>query len=128
MLEPLQERVATVALDLSRSGQIALAGGSAMIVHGLVSRLSEDVDLFTPDVREVADLRDQLIARLRAEGLTVTVVRDSTSFVELSVDDGKETLRVEIALDSRIREPVRLGRLSRSSWNFGGGPMVIRRR
>ena len=80
-----------------------------MIVHGLVSRLSEDVDLFTPDVREVADLRDQLIARLRADGLTVKVVRDYTSFVELSVDDGKETLRVEIALDSRIREPVRLG-------------------
>jgi hypothetical protein len=108
VLRPLQEHVAAIALDLARDGAVALAGGSAMIAHGFSTRLTEDVDLFTPDPAEVADLRDRLADRLRAEGFGVVVVRDAPGFVELVVTDADASLRVEIAQDSRLRPPVRL--------------------
>jgi hypothetical protein len=49
VLDPLQQRVARIALELARDGRVALAGGSAMIAHGFVARMSEDIYLFTPD-------------------------------------------------------------------------------
>jgi predicted nucleotidyltransferase component of viral defense system len=108
VLDPLQQRVAQIALDLARDGRAALAGGSAMIAHGFVDRMSEDIDLFTPDPAEVADLRDRLSTRLRAEGYEVDVHRDAPGFVQLVVGAAHSTLRVEIAQDSRMRPLVRL--------------------
>ena len=108
MLDPLQQRVAEIALELARHGQVALAGGSAMIAHGFVNRMSEDIDLFTPDPAEVADLRDRLSTRLRADGYEVDIRRDAPGFVQLVVSAEDATLRVEIAQDSRMRPPVRL--------------------
>jgi predicted nucleotidyltransferase component of viral defense system len=108
MLDSLQQRVAEIALELARHGQVALAGGSAMIAHGLVDRMSEDIDLFTPDAAEVSDLRDRLSDRLRDDGYQVEVVRDAPGYVQLVVGTASATLRVEIAQDSRMRPPVRL--------------------
>jgi predicted nucleotidyltransferase component of viral defense system len=108
VLDPLQQRVAETALELARHGRVALAGGSAMIAHGFVDRMSEDVDLFTPDQAEVTDLRDRLSARLRADGYEVDIRRDAPGFVQLVVGAAEGTLRVEIAQDSRMRPPVRL--------------------
>lgn len=108
MLEPLQQQVAEIALELARHGQLALAGGSAMIAHGLVDRMSEDIDLFTPDAAEVSDLRDRLSDRLRDDGYEVEVVRDAPGFVQLIVGAASASLRVEIAQDSRMWPPVRL--------------------
>ena len=85
MLDSLQQRVAEIALELARHGQVALAGGSAMIAHGLVDRMSEDIDLFTPDAAEVSDLRDRLSDRLRDDGYQVEVVRDVPGYVQLVV-------------------------------------------
>lgn len=39
--------VARRALDATRAHGFALAGGQALIAHGIVSRPTEDVDLFT---------------------------------------------------------------------------------
>lgn len=108
MLDPLQQRVAEIALELARHGRVALAGGSAMIAYGFVDRMSEDIDLFTPDPAEIVDLRDRLSARLRADGYEVDVRRDAPGFVQLVVTAAGNTLRVEIAQDSRIRPLVRL--------------------
>jgi predicted nucleotidyltransferase component of viral defense system len=108
VLDPLQQRIAEIALELARHGRVALAGGSAMIAHGFVDRMSEDIDLFTPDPAEVADLRDRLSARLRADGYKVEVRRDAPGFVHLDVSTAGSTLRVEIAQDSRMRPLVRL--------------------
>jgi hypothetical protein len=108
MLDSLQQRVAEIALELARHGQVALAGGSAMIAHGLVDRMSEDIDLFTPDAAEVSDLRDRLCDRLRDDGYQVEVVRGAPGYVQLVVGTASATLRVEIAQDSRMRPPVRL--------------------
>jgi Nucleotidyl transferase AbiEii toxin, Type IV TA system len=108
VLDPLQQRVASIALELARDGHVALAGGSAMIAHGFVTRMSEDIDLFTPNPAEISDLRIRLTDRLRADGLKVDLVRDAPGFTELVVTNAEDRLRVEIAQDSRIWPPVRL--------------------
>ena len=57
-LSPLQDLVTRTALHLPEARTLALAGGGAMIVHGFVSRLTQDVDLFT----EVDDGEAVLVA------------------------------------------------------------------
>jgi hypothetical protein len=46
-LDSLQEQIIRTALGRSDARTLALAGGGAMIAHGLVDRATRDVDLFT---------------------------------------------------------------------------------
>jgi hypothetical protein len=94
---------------LPEAGQVALAGGGAMLAHDLVDRPTQDVDLFTPDPAEVTRLTDALAAALRAEGAQVRVDRRGPGFTRLAVTvaDGRSVV-VEIARDARIRESVQL--------------------
>ena len=47
-LDPLHEQIARIAFAfaLPEAGQVALAGGGAMLAHDLVDRPTQDVDLF----------------------------------------------------------------------------------
>ena len=46
-LDPFRADVARIALAAAEGRDFALAGGNREIAHGLVSRVTEDVDLFT---------------------------------------------------------------------------------
>src|SRR6201987_509433 len=46
-LDELHRRVATIALRVANRYGFALGGGNALIAHGLISRPTQDVDLFT---------------------------------------------------------------------------------
>jgi hypothetical protein len=46
-LDDLQRQVAGVVLQAARRYGFALAGGCALIAHGIVDRRTEDADLFT---------------------------------------------------------------------------------
>jgi hypothetical protein len=65
VLEPLQRRVAARALGLPAAGRMALAGGAAMLAHGLVTRPTADIDLFSPDEADVQLLRPRTGGRRR---------------------------------------------------------------
>jgi hypothetical protein len=108
-LDPLHEHIARIAFALPEAGQVALAGGGAMLAHDLVDRPTQDVDLFTPDPSEVTRLADALVGALRAEGDEVRVDRREQSFTRLAVTvaDGRSVV-VEVAHDARIREAVQL--------------------
>ena len=108
-LDPLHEQIARIAFALPEAGQVALAGGGAMLAHDLVDRPTQDVDLFTPDPAEVTRLTDALAVALRAEGAQVRVDRRGPGFTRLAVTvaDGRSVV-VEIAHDARIREAVQL--------------------
>jgi hypothetical protein len=67
-LGPLHEQIATIAFALPDAGQVALAGGGAMLALDLVDRSTQDVDLFTPDPAEVTRLTDALAVALSADG------------------------------------------------------------
>jgi hypothetical protein len=74
-LDPLHEQIARIAFALPEAGQVALAGGGAMLAHNLVNRPTQNVDLFTPDPAEVTRLTHALAVALRAEGAQVRVDR-----------------------------------------------------
>jgi hypothetical protein len=59
-LDPLHEQIARIAFALPGAGQVALAGGGAMLAHDLVDRPTQDVDLFAPDPADVTRLTDAL--------------------------------------------------------------------
>jgi hypothetical protein len=71
-LDPLQERIIRTALALPHVRTLALAGGCAVIAHGLVDRVTRDVDLFTDrDADEAVELCTALQTALAEDGLRI---------------------------------------------------------
>ena len=50
----LHRRVAAIALAAAREHGFALGGGNALLAHGVISRPTQDVDLFTDQEDGVA--------------------------------------------------------------------------
>ncbi len=67
-IDELQRDVATIALRVASGHGFALAGGNALIAHGLVDRPTEDVDLFSNEEGGVEAAADAVEAALRAAG------------------------------------------------------------
>lgn len=111
-MRAFHERLARVGLAALSDYGFALAGGYAVQAHGLVSRLSEDVDLFTtmdaeatfPEAVAVA------VAAYERDGLSVEVLLESPGFARLSVTDLDRRLsaKVELGIDWRKHAPTTL--------------------
>ncbi|HEY3879393.1 MAG TPA: nucleotidyl transferase AbiEii/AbiGii toxin family protein [Trebonia sp.] len=67
-LSELHRRVATVALRVATRYGFALGGGNALIAHGLISRPTQDVDLFTNEETGVLAAAGAVQAALREAG------------------------------------------------------------
>ena len=104
-LTPPQRRAARILFDLRDSDGFALAGGSALVVLGVVDRLTRDLDAFIAarpgdppgDVRPIAK---SVAAALTRDGWTVQVVRDHVTFARLLATVDGETIEVDLAVDS----------------------------
>ena len=105
MLTPLQRQLIEVITSLPEAAPFALAGGAALIGRGEVVRTTEDLDYFAADRKAVAALAPALEAALREAGLDVDVVRAADSFVRMQVERGNERCQIDLAQDTRIREP-----------------------
>lgn len=110
MLAPLQQQLRAI-VDLLPEGQdFALAGGGALIVRGVVNRLTRDLDYFGPSEEGVAPLADALESRLTAFGYTVERVRSHPGFVRFRVSTTEgETTTVDLGWDARVSSPERAG-------------------
>ena len=64
----LHRQLATIALGAAARYGFALAGGNALIAHGVVSRFTADVDLFTDEEAGVAAAAEAVEAALTAAG------------------------------------------------------------
>lgn len=109
-MDPFHERLARIALGAAGPYGFALAGGYAVQAHGFVSRPSFDVDLFTESDAGsgFADAVEAVIAAYGREGFAVVTEVRSASFARLNVDSGGETAKVELGVDWRKNQPVRL--------------------
>lgn len=107
-LEPALREVATLALALPEADGFVLAGGGAMIEHGLVDRRTVDLDLFAPQADRIPRLAVALQRVLPTAGWTVEVVRDAGTFMRLQADREGETVVIDLAQDARMRPAVRL--------------------
>jgi hypothetical protein len=67
-LDELHRRVATIALRVANRYGFALGGGNALIAHGLITRPTQDVDLFTNEEAGVEAAAGSVEAALRNAG------------------------------------------------------------
>jgi hypothetical protein len=67
-IDELQREVATIALRTAAQHGFALAGGNALIAHGIIDRPTDDVDLFSDQETAVAAAADAVEGALRAAG------------------------------------------------------------
>src|SRR6266480_4768911 len=73
-IDELQRKVAVIALQTAARHGFALAGGNALIAHGIIDRPTQDVDLFSDQEMGVA-------AALRKAGFPAAR-RDTTGGLE----------------------------------------------
>jgi hypothetical protein len=109
-MDPYHERLARIALDAAGSYGFVLAGGYAVQVHGFLNRMSSDVDLFAAagtdfDFTQAVDV---VIAAYRREGIEVITDVRTASFARLDVTSGGESTKVELGVDWRKNDPIRL--------------------
>jgi hypothetical protein len=114
-MEARHRVLAEIALAAAGSYGLALAGGYAVRAHGIGSRPSGDVDLFT-DWQRRADFPeavDTVIAALEERGYAVSVVTRGDTFARLlarapSDDADIEPDKIELSADWRAHPPVML--------------------
>ena len=64
----LHRQLVTIALGAAARHGFALAGGNALIAHGVVNRFTADVDQFTDEEASVAAAAEAVEAALAAAG------------------------------------------------------------
>ena len=98
-LSELQRRVATIVLSLPEASGFALAGGAALILHGLVNRETRDLDCFGPSVEAVDELAPAAVAALRDAGFEVSSEQANAGFVRLRVSSCDGESLVDLGFD-----------------------------
>lgn len=114
MLSPLQERVATVLADLPEARDFALAGGAALIVQGVVDRMTHDLDFFATKAEAVDALLPALEQALTEAGMTVERIQVNAGFARSGTGPARTDARDRGARDEQGR------------WRAGGGISIGR--
>ena len=102
---------AHVLETLARAGGgWTLTGGAALAGFHTRHRTTRDLDLFWRARTEIAGARDEVLALLRAAGLHVDVLQSEPALGRLRVEDGGETLVVDLVADpvAAIEPPTRV--------------------
>ena len=109
-MDAFHQRLAQIGLEAAERFGFALAGGYAVQAAGFLQRPSEDIDLFTIWDRrgEFETAADAIVAAYRSAGLRVEAERRHDTFLRLTVSDGEQTAKVELGIDLRANEPVRI--------------------
>jgi hypothetical protein len=109
-VDSFHKGLARIGLDAAERYGFALAGGYAVQAAGFLKRPTKDIDLFTVwDRRGDFDTAARAIVdAYRAAGLSVQAERRHDTFIRLTVSDGGQTAKVELGVDLRRHEPVRI--------------------
>jgi hypothetical protein len=117
-IDELQRAVATIALRTAARHGFALAGGNALIAHGIVDRPTDDVDLFSDQETAVTAAAEAVENALREAGFQAER-RDQTGGLEdifdgmgeglaewiITAPGGQQTM-LQMAYFDRTRGPV----------------------
>jgi Nucleotidyl transferase AbiEii toxin, Type IV TA system len=103
-------RLARIGLDAGERYGFVLAGGYAVQAAGFLNRPTEDIDLFTAWERrgDFETAARAIVDAYLAAGLSVQAERRHDTFTRLTVSDGVQTAKVELGVDLRANEPVRI--------------------
>lgn len=102
MLSDLQRRILERVGALDDLGSLALAGGGALILHGLVDRTTRDLDLFVTSPGEVPRLAGSIERALAEAGLEVSTILQTPAFVRFEVAGEAERCIVDVGVDARL--------------------------
>lgn len=105
----LQRLLTAKALRVLDGRGFALAGSGAIREHGLVDRLTHDVDLFTNGAtsEEFAAAVNLVVTELSREGFRTQVVRQSDAFAQLLISNADgQSVEMDLAVDWRERDVV----------------------
>jgi Nucleotidyl transferase AbiEii toxin, Type IV TA system len=109
LIDPLQERLIRVGLEVVGNRGFVLGGGHAVQVHGMSVRPSEDVDLFSSERGGPGEVVEELIRQYEGKGLQVTVARRTPDLVQmLVVDETGRGSKVDLGVFWRACDPVLL--------------------
>jgi hypothetical protein len=105
-LTPLQVQATRLFFSLPASAGFAVAGGAALIARGLITRPTQDVDLFLLDARlsTVASAAVAFETAMDGQGWSHIRVRDHQEFIRLAIADGQDTLIIDLGRDSPAAE------------------------
>jgi hypothetical protein len=109
-VDAFHQGLARIGLDAGDRYGFALAGGYAVQAAGFLKRPSDDIDLFTGWERR-SDFETgarAIVDAYLAAGLRVEAERRHDSLTRLTVSDGAQTAKVELGVDMRANEPVRI--------------------
>ncbi|WP_199906972.1 nucleotidyl transferase AbiEii/AbiGii toxin family protein [Aeromicrobium chenweiae] len=99
-LTGFQVTVSRLFFELDESAGYVVAGGAALLASDLITRPTQDLDLFAGSpIVSVAPAKDALLRALHKRGWTATIIHDDPMFCRLSVTGDDEVL-VDLALDS----------------------------
>ena len=115
--DPFQTRVTRLALIAAREHGFALGGGHALIAYGIVSRPTEDVDLFTDSDDGVQAAAELVKAALIEAGMAIEVIPETSELgdlfygferdmVEFEVRRGEDAVRLQLVPFNRSRSPL----------------------
>jgi hypothetical protein len=119
--DDLHRHVARIALKaVGRKYEVALAGGNALMVHEVVSRHTEDVDLFVRRAELVAAAASEIEAALQAAGYSTQRLDAGADGLgdlwpdmgeelaewEVTAPDGEHTVQLQAAYFETLAEPV----------------------
>lgn len=114
----LHARIAAIALRAASRHGFALGGGNALIAHGVTSRPTQDVDLFTNQEDGVAAATPAVEGALTAAGYTLQREDQAGGLADIFPDMGEglaewtvtspsgEQTVLQLAYFDRTREPV----------------------
>ncbi|MFJ5549808.1 nucleotidyl transferase AbiEii/AbiGii toxin family protein [Streptomyces sp. NPDC093225] len=107
-LTDLHARLLAAVVDIGSDYPLVLAGGYAVQAHGLVNRLSQDLDVATQDPTPMADIAARLESGLVRRGWRVRVIDVDPLAARLMVTDGEggEDCEVDVLKEHFWTAPV----------------------
>ncbi|MBT2555934.1 nucleotidyl transferase AbiEii/AbiGii toxin family protein [Arthrobacter sp. ISL-5] len=98
-----QRLAAKTALAVLAADGFILAGGQALIEHGITDRPSEDIDLFALHRRHTpatfAASVQKMTGALQASGYAVEITRQYDEFARVTVGHDEEAVVIDLGLD-----------------------------
>lgn len=100
-LTPFQIEVARIFFELEVATGFVVAGGAALLASDLISRQTEDLDLFaSAPVTSVEEAGGAFTRALADAGHEIAVVHQSPTFWRAIVRRGDDEVLVDLAIDS----------------------------
>jgi hypothetical protein len=101
-VDPLHAEITAIALRAAVEHGFALGGGNALVAHGVVSRPTRDIDLFTNADTGIPDAARRIFAAFQTAGIDVAQVEETSDMADLFYGWEQEMVEFEIRRNNQV--------------------------